>query len=88
MNASKPVRTEYTPRSTAASVISWGLRVSLTGLGGVDIIVTRRTQTEVAELATETGKRYFCEKCSAEFVVTRGSEEGAIFCCGQPMSRK
>ena len=43
---------------------------------------------EVLTVATETGKRYFCGKCGAEFVVTRGSEEGDIHCCGEPLSKK
>jgi DNA-directed RNA polymerase subunit RPC12/RpoP len=43
---------------------------------------------EVLTVATETGKRYFCGKCGAEFVVTRGSDEGDIHCCGEPLSKK
>ena len=38
-------------------------------------------------LANETGKRYSCGKCGAEFVVTRGAE-GSIECCGEPMVQK
>ena len=46
------------------------------------------TSKEVRHLATETGKRYSCENCGAEFVVTRGSEEGGINCCGMLMNKK
>jgi hypothetical protein len=46
------------------------------------------TPKEVRNLATETGKRYSCGDCGAEFVVTRGSEEGGINCCGTPMNKK
>ena len=46
------------------------------------------TSKEVRNLATETGKRYSCENCGAEFVVTRGSEEGGINCCGTAMNKK
>ncbi|MCH8869399.1 MAG: desulfoferrodoxin [Chloroflexi bacterium] len=38
-------------------------------------------------MANETGKRYSCAKCNSEFVVTRGGD-GAIQCCGMPMTRK
>ena len=38
-------------------------------------------------MANETGKRYFCSKCGAEFVVTRGGD-GALKCCGEPMTKK
>jgi len=37
---------------------------------------------------TETGKRYFCQKCKSEFVVTRGSDEGSIECCETLMGKK
>ena len=40
-----------------------------------------------SELANETGKRYFCSKCSSEFIVTRGGE-GTIKCCDAPMTKK
>ena len=39
-------------------------------------------------MANETGKRYTCGTCGSEFVVTRGSEEGTVNCCGQPMTKK
>ena len=39
-------------------------------------------------VVTETGKRYFCSKCGSEFVVTRGSSEGALECCGILMEKK
>ncbi len=38
-------------------------------------------------MANEVGKRYICEKCGAEFIVTRGGE-GQLKCCGQPMEIK
>jgi desulfoferrodoxin-like iron-binding protein len=38
-------------------------------------------------MANEVGKRYVCEKCGSEFVVTRGGK-GQIKCCGEPMKIK
>ena len=38
-------------------------------------------------MANETGKRYACGKCGAEFIVTKGGS-GAISCCGEPMQIK
>ncbi|MCH9009125.1 MAG: desulfoferrodoxin [Chloroflexi bacterium] len=38
-------------------------------------------------MANETGKRYTCSICNAEFVVTRGGD-GEVKCCGEPMQRK
>lgn len=38
-------------------------------------------------MANEVGKRYKCEKCGAEFMVTKPGQ-GAISCCGQPMKKK
>ena len=38
-------------------------------------------------MANETGKRYVCSQCGAEFIVTKGGS-GAISCCGQPMEIK
>jgi len=38
-------------------------------------------------LANQLGKRYFCEKCGSEFIVTKGGD-GTIVCCGQPMTLK
>jgi desulfoferrodoxin-like iron-binding protein len=35
-------------------------------------------------MPTQVGKRYFCEQCSSEMLVTRAGE-GALSCCGQPM---
>ena len=51
-------------------------------------IISQANVNEVLTVATETGKRYFCVKCGAEFVVTRGSDEGDIYCCGVPLSKK
>ena len=39
------------------------------------------------KLANEVGKRYFCEKCGTEFIVTKAGD-GKITCCGQPMTLK
>ena len=39
------------------------------------------------ELANETGKRYFCGKCGAEFIVTTGGD-GSMSCCGEPTQKK
>jgi desulfoferrodoxin-like iron-binding protein len=38
-------------------------------------------------MANQTGKRYLCTKCGAEYIVTRGGE-GTLVCCGQPMEQK
>ena len=38
-------------------------------------------------MANETGKRYICNQCGAEFIVTKGGS-GAISCCSQPMEIK
>ncbi len=45
------------------------------------------TQEGGAKLANELGKRYFCEKCGTEFIVTKRGE-GKLTCCGQPMTLK
>jgi desulfoferrodoxin-like iron-binding protein len=39
------------------------------------------------KVANEVGKRYLCEKCKSEFIVTRAGE-GKLACCGQPMILK
>ena len=39
------------------------------------------------KVANETGKRYMCEKCGSEFIVTKAGN-GALKCCGQPMKKK
>jgi desulfoferrodoxin-like iron-binding protein len=38
-------------------------------------------------MANQIGKRYYCTKCGAEVIVTRGGD-GTIHCCGQPMEMK
>ncbi len=38
-------------------------------------------------MANQTGKRYVCTKCGAEYIVTRGGE-GTLSCDGQPMEQK
>lgn len=35
-------------------------------------------------MANQVGKRYFCEKCGSEMLVTKAGD-GAMSCCGQPM---
>ena len=36
-------------------------------------------------MANQTGKRYVCETCASEMLVTRGGD-GALECCGAPMT--
>ncbi len=38
-------------------------------------------------MANQTGKRYKCTECGAEFIVTRGGD-GTVCCCGKPMEPK
>lgn len=38
-------------------------------------------------MATQTGKRYYCGRCGAEFVVTTGGG-GEMACCGVPVTRR
>jgi len=38
-------------------------------------------------MANQIGKRYYCTKCGAEFIVTRGGD-GTVHCCGKPMEMK
>ena len=38
-------------------------------------------------MANEMGKRYMCEKCGSEFIVTKAGN-GGLICCGQPMVKK
>jgi len=40
-----------------------------------------------AKLPNQTGKRYICSQCNAEFIVTKGGN-GNLVCCGQPMQLK
>jgi Desulfoferrodoxin, N-terminal domain len=35
-------------------------------------------------MANVIGKRYVCDKCGSEFIITRGGD-GAVSCCGKPM---
>lgn len=39
------------------------------------------------KMATQVGKKYVCEVCGAEFIVTRGGD-GELYCCGQKMKLK
>lgn len=34
-------------------------------------------------MPNQTGKRYVCERCNSEMLVTRGGD-GELQCCGQP----
>jgi len=38
-------------------------------------------------MANQIGKRYHCEKCGSEFIVTKAGN-GDLNCCGQPMELK
>ncbi len=38
-------------------------------------------------MANQAGKRYKCDQCNSEFIVTKGGD-GAMVCCGQPMGQK
>ena len=38
-------------------------------------------------VANQTGKRYKCDSCGSEFIVTRGGN-GSISCCGNEMPLK
>jgi hypothetical protein len=38
-------------------------------------------------VANQTGKRYVCAQCKAEFIVTKGGT-GSVGCCGEPMQLK
>ena len=52
------------------------------------IIVNDLSRLEGGDkLANEVGKRYFCEKCGTEFIVTKAGD-GKLTCCGQPMTLK
>ena len=59
----------------------------LTRLEERAIIIRDLRREGGAELANEVGKRYFCEKCGTEFIVTKGGE-GKLACCSQPMTLK
>ena len=38
-------------------------------------------------VANQTGKRYRCDSCGSEFIVTRGGN-GSISCCGNEIPLK
>ncbi|HSW38894.1 MAG TPA: desulfoferrodoxin FeS4 iron-binding domain-containing protein [Acidobacteriota bacterium] len=38
-------------------------------------------------MPNQVGKRYKCEKCGAEVIITRAGS-GTVICCGQPMELK
>lgn len=35
-------------------------------------------------MANQVGKRYFCEQCGSEMLITKAGT-GELRCCGQPM---
>ena len=39
------------------------------------------------QVASETGKRYVCALCGAEFIATKGGT-GTLTCCNQPIQIK
>ncbi len=39
------------------------------------------------KVANQTGKRYICQQCKSEFIVTKGGD-GSVSCCGAPMELK
>ena len=53
---------------------------------GLDILLPSRHRV-AGQVANETGKRYVCALCGAEFIVTRGGS-GTLICCNQPMQLK
>jgi rubredoxin len=38
-------------------------------------------------MAAITGKRYRCPSCGAEFIVTRGADEGDLRCGDEPLEQ-
>jgi desulfoferrodoxin-like iron-binding protein len=38
-------------------------------------------------VANQVGKRYQCNQCHTEMIVTKGGS-GELACCGQPMQQK
>jgi DNA-directed RNA polymerase subunit RPC12/RpoP len=38
-------------------------------------------------MAAITGKRYRCSSCGAEFIVTRGADEGDLRCGDEPLEQ-
>jgi len=38
-------------------------------------------------VANQAGKRYQCDKCGTEMIVTKGGD-GELSCCGQTMEQK
>lgn len=51
------------------------------------VILLLSKQGVAGQVANETGKRYICALCGAEFIVTRGGN-GTLTCCNQPMQLK
>jgi transcription elongation factor Elf1 len=39
-------------------------------------------------MSTQVGKRYQCMVCNSEMIVTKGSDNGQLSCCGKPMQLK
>ena len=44
-------------------------------------------ESGVVQVASQTGKRYICAQCGAEFIVTKAGS-GTLVCCGQPLQLK
>lgn len=38
-------------------------------------------------MANQTGKRYYCEQCGSEFIVTTGGS-GSMTCCNVPVTKR
>ena len=47
----------------------------------------RGLEAQGAGMANQTGKRYYCERCGSEFIVTTGGS-GEMTCCEQPVTRR
>ena len=61
--------------------------VDRSGIEGYNCSETEKLRQGGLELTNETGKRYFCSKCGAEFIVTTGGD-GVLTCCGEPAQKK
>lgn len=44
-------------------------------------------RSERVKMAAETGKRYKCSECEAEFIVTRGSDDVTLQCGDHPLEQ-
>lgn len=55
--------------------------------GGTSRTRSQREKGPSVAVANETGKRYACQTCGAEVIVTKGGN-GEVHCCSAPMARK